>query len=394
MKNSGGWGMLVLAIMAVAGITGINKWLVEERTTLPSSAYETKKRYIDLVFPELNISEDLTYSKISGNNLKLDLFQPKGDSLNKRPAIVWIHSGGFATGDKKDIGKLATLFAQKGYVTASINYRLEADGSSVYDKPEPSRMGEMPAIVHAQEDAETAVKWLKNNAGTYRIDTEKVYVGGSSAGAVTALLVGFNLKDPMARVAGVVSIMGVADPAMVHSGAPPVIMFNGGKDALILPKWVLPFQKKIEKEAVVHEFNFYPEANHGQAPYNETVDKITFFLAKLVGGETIQTPITTPVSGTGPSDLSPTPTLKLVKLPVEIVGKEPIVRYFEARPKVVCNWIRSYFSTAKIEPSRFSDSQLAALTKKYPELMQIVSQTGTNAKGIGEAYLQTCVGQN
>ena len=65
-----------------------------------------KIRYRDAIFTEVEKTADLTYGKaarLSGSiqTLKLDLYQPKGDTVTKRPAIVWVHGGGFKNGNKE-----------------------------------------------------------------------------------------------------------------------------------------------------------------------------------------------------------------------------------------------------------------------------------------------------
>ena len=60
--------------------------------------------------------------------LKLDVYQPHGDTVTKRPAIVWVHGGGFKTGTKTsgEIVDQANEFAKRGYLNVSIDYRLTA----------------------------------------------------------------------------------------------------------------------------------------------------------------------------------------------------------------------------------------------------------------------------
>ena len=59
--------------------------------------------------------------------LKMDIYQPTSDTVTARPAIVWVHGGSFCCGNKSspEIVDKASVFAKKGYVTVSIDYRLE-----------------------------------------------------------------------------------------------------------------------------------------------------------------------------------------------------------------------------------------------------------------------------
>src|SRR5262249_58599235 len=64
--------------------------------------------------------------------LTLDVYQPVGDTVTQRPAIVWVHGGSFSSGDKTspELVDEANVFSGRGYVNASINYRLEPGGCS------------------------------------------------------------------------------------------------------------------------------------------------------------------------------------------------------------------------------------------------------------------------
>ncbi len=235
-------------------------------------------RYIDPIFSQIT-TNNITYSP----NLQLDLYQPQNDTLTTRPAIIWIHGGGFFSGDKEDMSSMAQEFAKKGYVTASINYRL-VNPNQISSIPVPSQISSTPAIINAQTDAQAAVRWLRANATNFKINPDKIFVAGSSAGAITALLVAYNRSpsDELAKVAGVVSMSGTADPVMVDAGEPPVIMFNGNQDTLILPIYAQTFQTKIESVGIPHQFYWYPDAGHGNIPSDELINKTTQFLANLV----------------------------------------------------------------------------------------------------------------
>ena len=57
--------------------------------------------------------------------LRFDAFQPGGDTAASRPALIWVHGGGFLAGDRTGTNQIATEYAQRGYVTFSIDYRLD-----------------------------------------------------------------------------------------------------------------------------------------------------------------------------------------------------------------------------------------------------------------------------
>ncbi len=156
-------------------------------------------RYRDQVFSEVTITRDLQYgsaTNVEGETeaLNLDLYQPTGDTADARPAIIWVHGGSFCCGDKGSgpSPDLANKFARLGYVTASINYRLSAPNGCTGT----GFGGECAAAVFdAQHDAQAAVRWFRANADTYGIDTDRIAIGGESAGGITATLVGLRAND-------------------------------------------------------------------------------------------------------------------------------------------------------------------------------------------------------
>ena len=84
--------------------------------------------------------------------------------------------------------------AKKGYVNVSINYRLYGPGLLGRRRRQP--VGCIQAMIDAQHDAQAAVRFLRKNAATYRIDPNRIAIGGTSAGAITALHVGRELRGP------------------------------------------------------------------------------------------------------------------------------------------------------------------------------------------------------
>ncbi len=114
-------------------------------------------------------------------DLYMDIYEPYGDSLDKRPAVVLCFGGGFLTGsrDHWSIVLLAQDLAKSGFVVASIDYRL---GFNVFDQDLAQR-----SVYRAIQDSRAAVKYLRANADTIGIDTNEVYIGGHSAGAFMAL---------------------------------------------------------------------------------------------------------------------------------------------------------------------------------------------------------------
>lgn len=113
-------------------------------------------------------------------DLTMDIYTPRNDSLTKRPLVMLIHGGAFFFGDKHEVEMIAqcTHLASLGYVAVSINYRMGFE----LTKASIQRCG-----VKAIQDAHAAMRFLTHFAEKYGIDVNEMYVGGSSAGSITAM---------------------------------------------------------------------------------------------------------------------------------------------------------------------------------------------------------------
>ena len=80
------------------------------------------------------IHKDISYGDKESN--KFDLYVPKDNSKENYGLIVYLHAGGFTSGDKSDAEKILQWLCSKGYVTAGINYtlRTEENDASVYSQ--------------------------------------------------------------------------------------------------------------------------------------------------------------------------------------------------------------------------------------------------------------------
>ncbi len=132
-----------------------------------------KKRANQL--PEnVTVHRDLEYAVADGESLKLDLYLPA--TTNPAPLMVWIHGGGWRSGDKAGVNPAIIRLSSDGYAVASINYRLK--DLSIH-----------PKNIH---DCKGAVRWLRANADKYGYDPSRVAVGGGSAGGHLSLLLGLS----------------------------------------------------------------------------------------------------------------------------------------------------------------------------------------------------------
>jgi predicted esterase len=242
-------------------------------------------RYRDAVFSNVTLTSNVTYgSALNASNqtvtLQLDIYEPTGDTVTERPAIVWVHGGSFCCGDKTspELIDEANTFAKKGYFNVSINYRLEPGGCTSVTSTC------LIAIREAQEDAKTAVRFLRTNAALYGLDETRIAIGGSSAGAITALNVGFtSSEDPPSAVGGAVSLSGAAILAgggSIGAGDAPSLLFHGTADPLVPYQWAVNTWTSANNAGLDSFLTTWTGAGH--VPYvqhrTEILDQTTNFL--------------------------------------------------------------------------------------------------------------------
>ncbi|MCB1276673.1 alpha/beta hydrolase [Prosthecobacter sp.] len=121
--------------------------------------------------------ENIVFGTGGGRELKLDLYTPSGEGPHA--AVMLVHGGGWTGGNKEAFRSMAQQFAARGFVAATIEYRLATEA------PFPG----------AVEDCKAALRWLRANAATYKIDPARIGAVGGSAGGHLAGMVA-TTSDP------------------------------------------------------------------------------------------------------------------------------------------------------------------------------------------------------
>lgn len=248
---------------------------------------------------------NVEYANLVGYRpLTLDLYRhaARGDD-RRRPLVIWVHGGGWSRGDARTSaafadwpGVLGSL-AARGYVVASVNYRLS--GEARY-----------PAAI---KDVRAAVRHLRANAGAYGIDPVRVILWGGSAGAYLATMAGLACGDPAFapepstgraerggvtkasgeadcvqgivawygpfdlseyRSANVAALLGcegecavsarAASPiAHIPKGAPPMLLVHGTGDTTIAAEQSMKMAERLRATGNRVETLFIPGADHG-----------------------------------------------------------------------------------------------------------------------------------
>ena len=197
-----------------------------------------QERYLDELFEDVAL-QTFTYS----DSLKLDLYSPKKDKITDRPLLLLVHGGGFS-GGKRDNPlekKFSSTMAKKGYVVASMSYRLVRKGLG-FDCNTPAKE-KLETFRLATEDVIKATNYLIQKSDKLGFDSNKIILIGSSAGAEAVLNTVFMRYHPIFKdlpygkdhFAGVVSFSGAIVNAeyITKETALPTLLFHGAKDNFV-----------------------------------------------------------------------------------------------------------------------------------------------------------------
>lgn len=218
-----------------------------------------------------------------GRKEKLDVYIPSGEWKNNRPAVLFIHGGGFKSGDKAEYRSASVCadLARAGYVAVSCNYVLSTK--------------EKPAVWPQNiADCREAVRWMRQNARDLGIDPQRIAVAGGSAGGYLALMVGLTDEKPelggnpnapvSSKVSAVIDMYGVTScskhgqETLVNPGpdadkifspmsyvtpkSVPILILHGTADKTVDIKESKNLEEVLVKNKVDYNFVEIEEAEH------------------------------------------------------------------------------------------------------------------------------------
>ena len=142
---------------------------------------------------------DLAYGEGEAN--RFDLYVPADSTRDTYGLVVYLHAGGFTSGDKRDDAQMLQWLCSKGYVAAGINYTLRTDTNDASVLTQSNEIKE--AVPHVIEAAEQL---------GYPID--KMTVAGGSAGHALAMIYAY--RDAAEAPVPVVLTFGAVGPASFY----------------------------------------------------------------------------------------------------------------------------------------------------------------------------------
>lgn len=266
---------------------------------------------------------DISYG--SGEANKFDLYVPADKTKDSYGLVVYIHAGGFTTGDKSEDASMLQWLCSKGYVAAGINYTLFSE-----ETPEAS--------VYSQSmEIKTAMPYVVEEAKKLGYNVDRMAVSGGSAGGCLALIYGlrdadtspvpvkmifeavgpasfchedwtnYGLDQSAEAAAGLFSTMAGAEitadmienhtydellkpisaDKWVTENSAPVVCAYGEQDKIAPFLSSKRFVEQLEKYNVPHEYFVLPHSGHGMQNDSKIamqyMDKVVEYLEKYMG---------------------------------------------------------------------------------------------------------------
>jgi len=249
--------------------------------------------------------KDIEYKSVEDKSLQLDIYKPK-DIDEGAPLLIFVHGGSWKKGNRADMLALLLDFAQRGYITATVSYRL----------------GSYPQCV---EDVSDAVNWFYDHGDDYGYDPDRIAIVGASAGAHLAMMAAYGWEarkinqdtiESSRLVKAVVNIFGPVDlttdfarkrPSIisllgktydeapelfqeaspihyVHKGVPPTMIIHGTSDELVPNSQADQLKEKLDDAGVPYVDYRYPLWPHAmilvERVYDHCTPKMNDFLKK------------------------------------------------------------------------------------------------------------------
>jgi para-nitrobenzyl esterase len=283
--------------------------------------------YLTEQFSSFTVQSNIQYGQALNSegvnvNLLMDIYLPDGDNRTQRPVLLLAHGGSFIGGSKtadNSIVELCSRFAKLGYVTASMNYRLE-NPLTIFLSPNVE-LTFVEAVYRAVQDQKAAIRYLRKSVAEmgnpYGIDPNRVVVGGNSAGAILSLHTAYldkvsevpsgvspslgdlegNSGNPgyPSGVQAVINICGaLADSVWLEPGDQPFVSMHGDQDGTVphntaianpgIPVMEvdgsLTLNKRAQNIGVRNDFHLWLGAGHSPQNSNAAYMDSTFWFVR------------------------------------------------------------------------------------------------------------------
>ncbi|MBS2100505.1 dienelactone hydrolase family protein [Carboxylicivirga linearis] len=289
---------------------------------LVASNAQAQKSFFNPEVPDIvqyEVTPDVKYGegkvnangKVAMKDLTMDVYYPKAESSEPRPAVILTYGGSFHRGNPRSpytgfggqttsMSQYAMRYAAEGFVVFTINYRVAPDNPivdeysgyteddidvSIFTNPAAvaqtnvirQQMGLEPltdenaepvlkaTVLAAAEDLRTAIHHVKAENKTYNINPDKIALGGFSAGAVTSINVAYGMQEDVSAVfinSGFVAGLKVANKIAASDSNPPIMMFMSDNDYPVVSMFTQPLIQIFKANNVEYHFNWVPGFGH------------------------------------------------------------------------------------------------------------------------------------
>ncbi|MBR8534090.1 alpha/beta hydrolase [Carboxylicivirga sediminis] len=265
--------------------------------------------------------------KVAMKDLTMDVYYPKGESSEPRPAVILTYGGSFHRGNPRSsytgfggqttsMSQYAMRYAAEGFVVFTVNYRVAPDNPivdeysgyteddidvSIFTNPAAVAQTNMirqqmglealtnenaedvlkAAVLAAGEDLRTAIRHIKAESDVYQINPDKIALGGFSAGAVTSINVAYGMQEKVSAVftnSGFVAGLKIDNKLATAESNPPIMLFMSDNDYPVVTFLTQPLIQILKANAVEYHFNWVPGFGHfypgGAVTLSDTGDKI------------------------------------------------------------------------------------------------------------------------
>lgn len=239
---------LVVAVLATVGLASCK--------TMPDTGLYSSQQHTDAQLTTVTNQVYGTALNRDGTTatLRIDWYLPPAGGPTARPTVILVHGGGFVGGDKSSMAGTARTYARRGYVAASISYRVDPGAD-----PDADPVRYLTAARNAIDDGMEAVRWVRSKAATYRVDPTRIAMVGTSAGGAIALGVGA-ADDPTP-----------GGPLAAHSPKIQAAVATGAHLTPGIPAGLVTFEK-ADAPALMFHYDTDTVTGHTAAYAKQTCD--------------------------------------------------------------------------------------------------------------------------
>lgn len=224
----------------------------------------------------MSIEKDVVFNAVNGRALKLDLYRPEAGAAATGTAVLLVHGGGWALGQRGMMEPLASALAARGFLAIDVEYRLLGEA------PWPAQL----------DDVLAAVRWTADNAEQLGLRADRIVLAGSSAGGHLVMMAAATLgksqvaavianfapgelvvePDPAKGQVAAAKLLGDgATPAAARAASPahhitadfpPVFLLHGNADWLLDPIASLRVYERLVELGVPAELHIVAAAHH------------------------------------------------------------------------------------------------------------------------------------